>query len=67
MSNLVPADLQELVNEERSRIIEDDYHPFEGPLYDQKGDLRYSEGEEPTDEELLTMDWFVENVVGSPK
>lgn len=67
MSNLVPADLQKLVNEERSRIIEDDYHPFEGPLQDQDGKLRYSEGEKPTDEELLTMDWFVSNVIGSPK
>ncbi|KUK82124.1 MAG: Putative ABC-type transport system, periplasmic component/surface lipoprotein [Mesotoga prima] len=67
MSDLVPEALMDLVKNERKRIIESDYHPFEGPLIDQEGNTRYSKGETPTDEELLAMDWFVNNIVGSPK
>jgi basic membrane protein A len=48
----------------REAIIQGLMHPFDGPVYDQTGALRYGKGEKPTDAELLSMDWFVSNVVG---
>jgi len=48
----------------REAIVQGLMHPFVGPVYDQTGALRYAEGEKPTDAELLSMDWFVNNVVG---
>ncbi len=66
MSELVPAEIRARVLKEREMIIKDDLHPFEGPLYDQKGTLRYDSGEIPDDSALLSMDWFVRNVVGNP-
>jgi basic membrane protein A len=67
MSSLVPQTIADIVVAEREKIISSDLHPFEGPLYDQSGNMRYAAGERPSDEELLSMDWFVRNVVGEPK
>jgi simple sugar transport system substrate-binding protein len=39
-------------------------HPFEGPVVDRDGETRIPEGETASDEQLLTMDYFVEGVVG---
>jgi hypothetical protein len=39
--------------------------PFEGPVSNQKGDEVYAEGEQPTYDEVETMDFFVAGVVGT--
>jgi simple sugar transport system substrate-binding protein len=39
-------------------------HPFTGPIKDRDGNLRIPEGEIAPDEMLLSMDWFVEGVLG---
>ncbi|HOI63420.1 MAG TPA: BMP family ABC transporter substrate-binding protein [Mesotoga sp.] len=66
MSPLVPQTISDNVRAEREKIISNDLHPFEGPLYDQSGKMRCSAGERPSDDELLSMNWFVRNVVGEP-
>ncbi|RLG53715.1 MAG: BMP family ABC transporter substrate-binding protein, partial [Thermoproteota archaeon] len=40
------------------------FDPFTGPLYDQEGNLRARPGERLGHDELWTMMWFVDNVVG---
>lgn len=40
------------------------FDPFTGPLRDRNGNLVYEEGETPTIEELLGVEWAAENVVG---
>ncbi len=40
------------------------FDPFTGPLYDQGGELRARPGERLGHDELWTMMWFVDNVVG---
>ncbi|MDF2758853.1 MAG: nucleoside-binding protein, partial [Thermomicrobiales bacterium] len=40
------------------------YTIFTGPIADQSGEIRVPEGQSMTDEELLSMDWFVEGVQG---
>jgi len=38
------------------------YLPFAGPIHDRQGTLRIADGEYPTDEDLLSMCWYVHNV-----
>ena len=40
------------------------YTIFTGPIADQTGEIRVPEGQSMTDEELLSMNWFVEGVEG---
>ena len=40
---------------------------FTGELKDQTGAVKVTAGTKMTDEALLSMDWFVDNVVGSLK
>ncbi|HCZ05979.1 MAG: basic rane protein [Thermotogota bacterium] len=65
MTDLVPAGTQNLVNAVKQAIIAKKFHPFTGPIYDQEGKLRIPAGEVASDEMLLSMDWFVDNVVGT--
>jgi basic membrane protein A len=64
LSDLVPSGVAKLVMSMRTAIIKGDMHPFVGPIYDQAGNLKYAEGEIPSDGDLLSMDWFINNVVG---
>ena len=49
----------------KSLICEGKFEPFTGKLYDQNGKLRNDEGNELTPEDIVTMDWLLDNVVGS--
>ena len=40
------------------------HEPFTGPIVDQKGVLKLKPSERATVEQLWTIDWFVEGVVG---
>lgn len=40
------------------------FDPFQGPLNDRRGNLVYQEGEMPSLEDLLSMQWAAPNVVG---
>ncbi len=65
ISDLVPEDIKEMVLEKQEEVINGELHPFTGPIYDNEGNMKYSEGEMATDGELLSMDWFVDNVEGN--
>lgn len=54
--NQVQADL------ESGKIV-----TFAGPIKDQSGAIKIKAGETLTDDQMSTVDWFVEGVVGSPK
>ena len=47
-------------------MIAGEFDPLTGEIRDQDGQLRYAEGETATLEERLTMDYFVEGVIGNP-
>jgi len=40
------------------------FDPFTGPIKDQAGTVRIEAGRRATHDELWTIDWFVDNVVG---
>jgi basic membrane protein A len=55
------------VDARKQEIIDGRRIVFQGPVRDQQGEVRIAEGAVPTDQELLTQDWFVEGVIGSPE
>lgn len=56
-----------LARETEEKIRSGALHPFQGPVRDQKGDVRVPAGETPDDQFLLTMSgWYVEGVEGEP-
>ncbi len=64
MDQKVPAETARLVRFLRQSIADGSFRPFDGPIYDQAGQLRIAEGEILTPHQILMMDWLVENVDG---
>ena len=65
LSPLVPDDVKQLVDQEEEKILSGEWDVFCGPIYDQDGELRVPEGECMSDADMLSMDWFVQGVVGT--
>jgi simple sugar transport system substrate-binding protein len=64
MNPAVPKEVAALAKERQDAIAGGTLHPFAGPLKDQAGKVRVPEGKAMTDAEILSMNWFVEGVVG---
>lgn len=64
LGDRVPAETARLVKLLRQEIADGRFRPFDGPVYDQHGELRIQEGEVLTPLQILQMDWLVENVDG---
>ena len=45
----------------RSTIL---FDPFTGPIYDNEGTLRIESGRRGTHDELWTINWYVDNILG---
>jgi basic membrane protein A len=56
-----------LIATKRSQIVKGTYYEFQGPIYDQAGKLRVPKGKRMTLQQILTVDWLVKGIVGSPK
>lgn len=67
LSANVKDGIAELVDAKKAEILAGGNHDgiFVGPLYDNKGNLVVEEGVELTDADLLSMMWFVDNVIGT--
>ena len=61
----VPADVRKLADEVKQSIIDGSFHPFQGPITNQKGELVVKAGEVVSDADLLGLNWYVEGVEGS--
>jgi basic membrane protein A len=66
-SDLVDAEAKTLITEKAAAIIDGSFAPFTGPINDQDGKQKLGEGEKADLGQLLSMDFFVEGVEGSPK
>ena len=64
LSQKVPAGVRKLVDKMSKMIIDDQLHIFEGEIKNQNGDLVSHEGEEVPIDEIIKMNYLVENVVG---
>jgi len=65
LSPMVPEDVAAQVDSERERIVSGDWDVFCGPINAQDGSTRVADGECLSDEDMLSIDWFVEGVIGS--
>lgn len=54
---------QEFIKEVKQDISRSDLVVFSGEIKDNKGKIRVSSGQSLTDEELLTIDWLVDNII----
>ncbi len=64
----VPDNVKSVVNAFKSLIKQGMFDPFKTPImkiYDQDGNLKAEPGKGLTDEKLLSMDWFIDNVEGT--
>ena len=58
----VPSETAKLVLLMKSLISNSGYHPFIGPIFDNTGNLRIEEDTTASLNDILKMNWFVENV-----
>ena len=64
ISDAVPEDVKAEAEEMIRAITSGEYHPFTGPINKQDGSVFLAEGEVATDEQLVTMDFYVEGMTG---
>lgn len=64
---LVSADTQAAIAEKLAALKAGTFYELTGPLTDQAGTVRVADGVKMTLSEILSMDWFVQGVIGSPK
>ncbi len=60
----VPASVRKLVGESEKAIGAGTLHPFQGPVRDQSGKIRIPKGKTMSDKAMLSMNWYVQGVVG---
>jgi len=65
LSDIISADIREKINKKKQKIAEGKYSVFQGPFNKQDGSLAVKKGEKLTDEQIWSMDYFVEGVAGS--
>ncbi len=64
---MVPQNVRDLTDKAKADIKSGKLVVFTGPVKDQNGVERIPAGTAPSDKDLLSMDWFVEGVVGTPE
>jgi basic membrane protein A and related proteins len=62
----VPDDIRDDIEERQQEIVDGEFEPFTGPIEDQDGNEIVADGETMTLEELLSIDFFVDGVIGDP-
>jgi basic membrane protein A len=60
----VPDSVKTLVESEKQKILSGEWDVFYGPIKDQGGEIKVAEGARLTDEEMLSLTWYVEGVSG---
>jgi simple sugar transport system substrate-binding protein/basic membrane protein A len=61
--SMVTADTKAKIAAAKQRFV-DGGSPFEGPVLDQSGKVKYKKGTQPSYAEVETMDFFVKGVIG---
>jgi simple sugar transport system substrate-binding protein len=54
-----------LADKVKASIVDGSFHPFQGPIKNQKGEVVVKEGETISDADLSKLDWYVEGVDGT--
>ncbi len=64
ITDAVPADVKAEAEAMIAAITAGDYHPFTGPILKQDGSVFLADGEVATDQQLVTMDFYVQGITG---
>lgn len=64
-SQNLPSGITKLVEIMKEAICNNTFHPFSGPLYSQTGLVEASKKGYMTPEEIITMNWLADNVIGT--
>lgn len=64
-SSKLPESTKKLVYTFKKFICSGTFHPFDGILFDQDGKQHGTEDSVMSHEDIITMDWLYENVIGS--
>lgn len=59
-----PEGAQEAIDSAKEKILDGSLVIFAGPIKDQTGEIKVEEGTSLSDGEMLSIDWFVNGVVG---
>ncbi|MFN2489457.1 MAG: BMP family ABC transporter substrate-binding protein [Actinomycetota bacterium] len=60
----VTQETKEMIAARRKEMVDGDFEPFQGPIEDQDGNVAVAEGQSPSLEELLNMNWWVAGMEG---
>jgi len=63
----VSAATKKLIAQQKALIVSGKWNEFSGPIYDQSGKLRIKPGHRASFGDLMSMDYLVKGVIGSPK
>ncbi len=58
----VPENVRAEADAAQKGIVDGSLHPFTGPIKNQAGEVKVSDGKTMSDEELLQIDWYVQGV-----
>lgn len=64
-ASLVPEEVIKRIEETQKKLVDGELNVFIGPLMDNAGNVKAEDGIELTDEEMLGMDWLLNNIDGS--
>ncbi len=62
--SMVPEKIRQEVLRVKESIKSNNFTVFSGPVLNREGKIRIPKGKQATDEELISMNWFVKGVVG---
>lgn len=63
-SKNLPIGTKRLVKYLEAAIVKGEFQPFHGVLYSQNGIVQQSEDKSMTPEQIVTMDWLADNILG---
>jgi basic membrane protein A and related proteins len=63
----VSAATKKLIAQQKAKIVSGKWNEFSGPIYDQSGKLRIKPGHRASFGDLMSMNYLVKGVIGSPK
>ena len=61
----IPAGVVSLVKKKRAALVSGKMKVFQGPIQDQRGKIKIPAGRSATAQEMLSMKYFVQGVVGT--
>lgn len=64
---MITDEMKKKYEETRAKLLEDPMSIWEGPIYDTDGKLRVKSGERISEEDFMTMGWYVKGIITSMK